>query len=332
MSMELISVVLCTYNRGEMLRAALHDMTCQQIAGTFSLEIIVVDDGSTDHTRNVVARAASMSSVAVRYVRGEGSGPTGALNAGLAESRGQWIAFFDDDQLAGPEWLGELLAAANENDAQLVGGPIEPLFVQSDAANLGPVCRALCGEWPNFKGARKRNHIPLPAGGNRLVKRMVFDSIGGFDGAIVIGGADADLVLRARAAGFRFAWAPNAVVKHVISPDRTSPVRIRRYALVAGCSVAYIDRKNRGLLAMLLLCAARIGRAFLVKLPLLLSAYMRGGPFKVLDVKATLWTATGYTRGALHQLAPRLFPQRGFFVRSRFRIIHENASRQVYRS
>ena len=319
MSLELISVIVCTYNRAEMLRATLRDVTRQQADERFSFEIVVVDDRSTDHTRSVVAQAASTSSVPVRYVQGEGTGPTGALNAGLADSQGQWIAFFDDDQLAGPRWLQELYYTAMESGAHLVGGPIRLSFPQPETAKLGPVCRALYGEHPNFKDAQRRNHIPLPGGGNRLINRTVFNSIGVFDNAIANGGADTDIVVRARAAGFRFAWAPNAIVRHLIPPDRVSSARIKRYCLQAGCSISYIDWKNRGMVTMILLCAARIGRAFLVKLPLLLASHLRGNPFEILDVKATLWTAAGYARGSLYHLAPRLFPQATFFALNRFR-------------
>lgn len=329
MSVELVSVIVCTYNRAEMLRAALRDLTNQQTGDSFSVEILVVDDRSTDHTKTVVAQAASMASVPVRYVRGDGRGYTRALNAGLAESRGKWLAFFDDDQLAGPEWLRDLFVAAVEKDAQLVGGPIVLFFLQPEIARLGPVCRALCGEWPNAREARKANHVPLPGGGNRLVKRTVFDSIGGFDDAIDTGGADTDLIARASAAGFHFAWAPNAVVQHLIPTERTTPARIRRYALQAGCSVAYIHRKNRGVWKMLLLCAARIGQVLLVKLPLLLVAYSRGNPFRILDVKASLWITNGYTRGTLYHIAPQLFPQREFYARSQFRVVGGGTSEQV---
>ncbi|MFP5307675.1 MAG: glycosyltransferase, partial [Gammaproteobacteria bacterium] len=91
-----VSVVLPTFNRARTLPRAIASVLAQ---GETSLELIVVDDGSTDDTERVVA---ALQDSRVRYVRRSGNGgPAAARNAGLALARGEYIGFQDSDD----EWL-----------------------------------------------------------------------------------------------------------------------------------------------------------------------------------------------------------------------------------
>lgn len=326
MRTPLVSVIICTYNRSSMLQKALEVLTHQETEAKFSYEVVVIDDASTDETKHVVEAIASRSVVPIEYVREDGNGYSHALNRGLIESRGEWLAFFDDDESSAPDWLRELLGVALTTGADLVGGPIIVDFEGPQPMKPGPVCRAICGEHPGFRDRKKRHHIPLPGGGNRLVRRTVFDAIGGFDETMLTGGCDKDIVLRARAAGFCIAWAPGAVVRHAIKSQRLRPQQMKRYSLQAGASTAYIQWKQQGLPLILLAAIARVARAVLVKTPQLCLAFLRRNPFDILDVKITHWTAEGYTRTALFLVAPRLFPQRDFFEHSQFRKLREHVS------
>jgi glycosyltransferase involved in cell wall biosynthesis len=98
-SRETISVVIPTYNYARFLPAALESVLGQTLPPD---EIIVVDDGSTDETRDVVERYAARG---VRYIRQESEGVSVARNRGIRESRGEFVAFLDADD----EWLPEKL-------------------------------------------------------------------------------------------------------------------------------------------------------------------------------------------------------------------------------
>lgn len=87
------SAIIPTYNRQRLLRDAIESAMRQSCPG---LEIIVVDDGSTDGTADMVAREFPR----VRYLRQENQGPAAARNLGIAASRGEFIAFLDSDD----EW------------------------------------------------------------------------------------------------------------------------------------------------------------------------------------------------------------------------------------
>jgi glycosyltransferase involved in cell wall biosynthesis len=319
MKVPLISIIVPTYNRSEMLGGAIESLLRQETDGKFSYEILIIDDASTDGTGNVVREIMKRFPGRVRSVMGEGKGVTRAMNIGIAESRGQWLAFFDDDQLADPDWLKELYAFAMDIGAQCVGGCRELAMPGDKRSRLGPVCRALIGEGIP-KGIVTKCHAKLlPVGGHMLIKRTVFDSIGICDEKFLTGGWDRDLGLRAFDAGFVMGLTPRAVVRHLIPPHRITPDHLKWYSLQFGCSFAQIDWKRWGRLKTVLACLARIGQALLVNLPLLFIAFLTGNTPEILDRKALLWRAVGYIRRTLFLLAPRVFSQKRFLGRLEFR-------------
>lgn len=99
----LISVVVATRNRAEMLRDSLHSVLCQTYP---HIEVIVVDDGSEDDTRAVVE---SMGDPRLRYLRQEHAGISAARNCGTDQARGEWIAVHDDDDIMLPSRLADQL-------------------------------------------------------------------------------------------------------------------------------------------------------------------------------------------------------------------------------
>ena len=154
MNNPLVSVVVPTYNRHAMLRKALRSLTVQETNDKFSYEIVVVDNGSTEPTRAVVAEIAAGSRVALSYVREEAGGYPEALNRGVREARGMWVALFDDDQLAEANWLKELLSAASLTKAKLVGGSIRPRPTTVTAAiSTGATCGRIWIRSGKYAGA-----------------------------------------------------------------------------------------------------------------------------------------------------------------------------------
>lgn len=325
MEQPTISIAIPTYNRSVMLGNTLTCMINQQTDNLFTYEILVIDDGSTDDTASVVEAMGKQSPVPVRYILGEGRGYTAVLNRAVAEFHGQWLAFFDDDQLTHSTWLKELYNTAIAQNAEMVGGPIILELPEETLAGLGPVCRDLYGESPDVRDPdRYKVHPPLPSGGNRLVKRRVFESLGAFDEQMLTGGCDRDFLLRALAASVPMGWAPEASGRHLITPDRITSRHIRWYSLQWGCSFAYSDHKRFGLFATVSKAAARAGQALFINLPLLLFALARGDQKEARDRRALLWRAVGYCRKALQFLAPSLFAQEKFFAGVEFRRSREN--------
>ena len=149
-----------------------------------------------------------------------------------------WIAFFDDDQIAEPDWLLELMAAAQRTRARLIGGAVQLLLSENEIRQLPFVCRRLLGE-STLEGGPRRFGRKLYAGtGNLLVYRTVFDEIGLFDETLSEAGEDTDLNRRIRAAGIEGWFVPSAVVRHVVPGYRLGEDYFRWSSLRNGMHLA----------------------------------------------------------------------------------------------
>jgi glycosyltransferase involved in cell wall biosynthesis len=111
------SVIVPTFNRLPSLRNTLDSLFRQDYS---PVEIIVVDDGSTDATPLYLAELASAG--AIRHIRQENRGPAAARNAGAAIARGTIIGFTDDDCTLPADWVSDYVRTFASCDAALVGG------------------------------------------------------------------------------------------------------------------------------------------------------------------------------------------------------------------
>jgi glycosyltransferase involved in cell wall biosynthesis len=316
---DLISVIVPTYNRAEMLKDALQTLLDQRTNGKFSFEIIVVNNASTDRTAAVLEEVQKKHPLFLRYAYEENKGVADAMNRGIREARGEWLAFFDDDQLAEEDWLEQLYEAAIQTGASIVGGRVYLDLPPDELANIGNVCRRVLRENNFYDVVHKYEGKNLPGTGNVLVARKVFDSIGLFEVSGVLGTPDCDLFSRAGEAGFSMVFSPTAAIRHRISPARLTAAYFKWDTLMIGKLLAYLDYKHKGMTQMLFFLAARIGQALLVNLPLLLIALIRQNSKEILDRKCLLWQAVGYVRVGFFFISPGLFAQEEFFANLDFR-------------
>jgi glycosyltransferase involved in cell wall biosynthesis len=319
-----ISAIVCTYNRAQQLRGALMDLMRQQTEGRFSFEVIVIDDGSTDETSRVTHEIMAKSSIPIRYAPAEGKGICEARNRGISEAKGDWIAFFDDDQLVGPDWLKQLLLVALDTGALCVAGTRELRLPEGSAPNLGPAARSLLGEqvYRGRPGIIKGRNNPYT--GTFLISRKLLNSIGPFSTCLSargldMGGEDFDYMVRTRRAGHSIWTSPLAVTYHVIPSYRLGYAYLRWVSLRFGAQLAQVDNRYEGRVRTFWLCAARAVQAILINLPLQLVSLLRNDRAAQLDRKLLLWRATGYTRQYLCTVLPRLFDPERFSPALEFR-------------
>jgi GT2 family glycosyltransferase len=189
-----ISVVIPTRHRPESLAACLERLAPGvQTFDAARYEVVVADDGDTGATRALLSERFPWA----RHTAGPRRGPASNRNAGARASRGEWIAFTDDDTLPDHDWLEQLLAASD--GVQAVEGRT--------------VCRI---------GVRSpREHAPINELGGRwwtsnlAMRRDAFDAIGRFDERFTVPHMeDADLRERAFAAKLSWRFAPAAIVDH----------------------------------------------------------------------------------------------------------------------
>ena len=168
--MPLVSVIVPTHNRAHLLERTLRSVLAQDVR---DLEVIVVDDGSTDETRRVLA-VADARVIAVH--NRQPVGVSAARNAGIARARGTWVAFCDDDDLWSPTKLSRQLSAADAVHADWAyAGDVnvdDQLRVLSGGPPLDP--QAVAAAMPRWN--------PLSSGGSNVVVRSrVLSAVGGFD-------------------------------------------------------------------------------------------------------------------------------------------------------
>jgi glycosyltransferase involved in cell wall biosynthesis len=107
-----VSIILPTYNRAAFLPQAFASIRAQHLS---DWELVIVDDGGTDNTAELVADFARTIEQPVVFIRQENQGPYGARNTGLGKARGRYIAFFDSDDLWLPHHLRDCVDALEKN-------------------------------------------------------------------------------------------------------------------------------------------------------------------------------------------------------------------------
>jgi glycosyltransferase involved in cell wall biosynthesis len=185
-----VSVVVPTRNRAALLRQTLRSVVAQR---DVDLEAVVVDDGSSDGT---AAAVAGMSDPRVRLVRHQRpQGVSAARNHGIAEARGSWVAFLDDDDLWAPDKLAHQLAAATAHHRA---------WAVTGAVSVDDQLRVLAGEPPLLPEriiADLARYNSVPAGASNVVVRAdLLAGTGGFDPGLRHM-ADWDLWIRLGCAG-----------------------------------------------------------------------------------------------------------------------------------
>ena len=220
-----VSVVIPTFNRAELLGRAIRSVLAQTFR---DFELIVVSDGSQDNTADVVSAIAD-ARVTLVHLPVSG-GPAKARNAGIARSRGEWVAFLDDDD----EWLPTKLEAqlAEANGAADVGVVYCRMCVQTPEEFRRPQAETdlPCGEITD--DLLSESMIVMPSA--FMVRRAALLQVDGFDESMNWA-EDRDLWLRLAQAGQQFAGVKEPlIVYHIghkgrLSMDWMSVCSLARY-------------------------------------------------------------------------------------------------------
>jgi glycosyltransferase involved in cell wall biosynthesis len=247
-----VSVVVCTRNRSSRLgdaSAALLAVTPP--AGGF--EVVIVDNASTDDTRAVADRVQRDAGHLVRVVEERTIGLSAARNRGIAESRGELIAFLDDDAFPNPLWLEALATALGGDRVLCAGGPVEPLVEGELPEWFQGRFLPYLTVWDLGDEATELRYNEYPRGANMAFRREAFDRFGGFSphlgrsGRSLLSCEETELCLRLERGGFRTVYAPEARVRHSTPVDRLTPAWMERRFAAQGRSEAIIAWMHGGL-------------------------------------------------------------------------------------
>jgi GT2 family glycosyltransferase len=193
-----VSVVIPVRDGASSLPALLKSLASQDLDAE-RYEVIVVDNGSRDQSREVAAAHGA------RVVDEPRPNRSRARNAGVAAARTDLLAFIDADCIASPRWLSTLLACRGH--APLIAGPVEiETHKPPNAIERFELLWRFDQRMTVAQG--------WAATANLLVERSAFEAVGGFDTGYRHIGEDADFCLRARRSGFDLGFCELAVVRH----------------------------------------------------------------------------------------------------------------------
>jgi O-antigen biosynthesis protein len=195
-----MSVVVCTYNGSATIRGCLEGLARLDYP---NFEVIVVDDGSTDGTADIVRECD------VRLIRTENCGLSSARNTGMHASTGDIVAYIDDDAYPDPQWLTYLAATFATTKHAGVGGPNIP--PSDDGSIADCVANAPGGPVHVLLSDSEAEHIP---GCNMAFRKECLEAIGGFDEQFRVAGDDVDVCWRLRESGWTLGFHPAAMVWH----------------------------------------------------------------------------------------------------------------------
>jgi hypothetical protein len=222
-SLPTVSVVIAAFmmERWADLREAVASVHAQTVP---VLETVVV----IDHHPGLLARARRELTGVTAIPNAGCRGASGGRNTGVAASSGELVAFLDDDAVASPNWLEPLLPHFRNPDVVGVGGRLDPLWAGTEPRWFPPEFGWAVGA--SYRGMPKEAApVRNVWSGNMVIRRQVFDAIGGFRPDFgKVGGRsrpeDTDLCLRAAAATDRGTWIyePAGLARHRVPAQRAS--------------------------------------------------------------------------------------------------------------
>jgi len=252
----MISVIICTYNRCESLKDTLDSLLNQECNGVFDYEVMVVDNNSSDLTKDIVQSFMEEFNKKLKYFFEPNQGLCYARNRGIKEARGNIIAFTDDDVIVDRKWIENIYASFQESTLGALGGKILPRWLAVPPSWLTKKFYenlALLDYGDNsFQIINGKFQF---YGANFALRKTIFDEVGYFNpnldrrGTCLLSGGDTELFYRILKAGKKIYYKPNCIVYHKIGPDRLQKAYFRKWYFFSGQTYScHMKRSKRSIL------------------------------------------------------------------------------------
>jgi succinoglycan biosynthesis protein ExoM len=237
-----VSVCVATFRRPAELGALLQSLGVLAFhkSPPPDVEVIVVDNDPAGSARAVCESAGRELAWPLRYVQEVRPGIAPARNraVSVAGADADFVAFIDDDEVADPSWLDELLAVQAAHDADVVGGPVLPRYAPETPA------------WVRRSTLFERRRLPTGAGirhaatNNALVRAGLFRELRrAFDERLALtGGEDTHFFLDAALRGYKLVWADEAVTYELVPTSRANARWILGRAYRVGITWSFCER------------------------------------------------------------------------------------------
>jgi glycosyltransferase involved in cell wall biosynthesis len=245
-----LEVVIPTYNRGALLKRALGSLLNARIPPEFDVQVIVVDNNSTDDTREIVLAEQAKSNGQISYVFEKQQGRSPALNAGIAAASGDLIGFIDDDEEVDSSWYETISSVFSNNQIDFIGGPYVPRFEGEVPKWLPKDHGAVVGIVDGGDRMRPfdQSYPGILMGGNAVFRRELLQVVGPYSTALgrtatkLLSCEDEDMYHRLLAAGARGLYVPQLIIYHFIPHERLTKKYHRSWCFWQAVSSAVLDR------------------------------------------------------------------------------------------
>ncbi|MCD6401328.1 MAG: glycosyltransferase family 2 protein [Anaerolineales bacterium] len=231
MKINHISVCICTFKKPNFLKRLLDAVDHQLTEGLFTYSVVVADNDYRQSAKQIVSEFAATSSIPVIYCVEPEQNIALARNKALENSTGDFIAFIDDDEIPGREWLCNLFKTCDEYGVDGVLGPVKPNFEHEPPQW---VIKGQVFERPTHETGYRMNWSETRTG-NVLFRREILDGINyAFRSEFGTGSEDVDFFRRMIGNGKIFVWCNNAAVYETVPPVRCKRSYLLRLALLRG--------------------------------------------------------------------------------------------------
>ena len=234
----ILSIIICSYNRASYISGAL-DSLYHQSAGLDNFEAIIVDNNSTDNTAEVFKQwRSSHANGSFTYLTESKQGASFARNTGATSAKGQWLCFMDDDAIAIEVYVENIIKHIKTTPEAIgFGGRIIPKYIPSEPKWMSYYVSSLVGNFDYAPTACAFENGKYPLESNMIVKKDIYDSIGGFNtqlpgvvGTLRIGGEGKELFYKILALGHTIYYDPSICVQHVVEVKKLTSEYMYRVA------------------------------------------------------------------------------------------------------
>lgn len=247
-----LSVIVCTYNRDLYIEESILSLLQQEDSGG-SIEIIIVNNNSTDQTHEICMRILAENPTAlIQYFIEEEQGLSAARNRGIALARGEVLAFIDDDAMAFPDFAKQLIFDYQQHPEMAAsGGRIYPRFESKSPNWMSRFLIPLMSVIDKGEEVKPFSGTAYPIGANMAFRRTIIEQIGLFDtslgrsGKNLQGGEEKDIFNRIKHLNKSILYLPMVRVNHVIPDARLNASYIQKMGIGIGSSER-IRTKNIG--------------------------------------------------------------------------------------
>lgn len=236
-----LTIAICTRNSARRIAAVLEALARQEQTESIRWEIVLIDNGSTDGTAEVVDQVAGSCGLKVRVVREDRAGLSYARQKAVQEAAGQLLGFVDDDNIVAVDWVRQCVEFMRRHPrAGLVGGRIQAVFEvpESKPKDFEERFAQTLGCWDLGEEAKPYG-VPVyypPCGAGLLTRtkllRGVFEKCGcyltGRSGGKLISGEDYEFGLLILKLGWEAWYTPGLRLAHVMPPGRLTEEYLRR--------------------------------------------------------------------------------------------------------